>query len=134
MKKANISSYELSMNICKANLREAEDKYAQALEEYTRHEIYGSLTMDSEDYEYFMYQKCELVSEYLNGMWRLEIKENLLNYHHYLEQFIDLKKMGVDLPHTYEGNKEHGLEILKGIQSMEIQRPFYFGCSQDELN
>lgn len=121
------SKYVENLNACRDSLRESEAEYAQALEKFIRYELYGSVTMESDYFEYFMYQKCALTSEYLNSMWRLEIKENLLSYHHYLEQFIALKKMGLELPHTYENNQTYGLEILRGIQSMEIQEPFHFG-------
>lgn len=127
MKNEKTSDYVANLNACKEGLRESEAKYAQALEEYIRHEIYGFLDLNADDYEYFMYQKYQLVDEYLNGMWILELKENLLKHHHFLEQFIALKKMGLRLHHTYGDPEEHGLEILKGIQSMEIQKPFYLG-------
>ncbi len=132
MKNKKVSKYVENMNACKDILSESEAEYAQALEEYIRYEIYGCLDMDSDDFEYFMYQKYALTNEYLNGMWRLEIKENCLKYYHYLEQFLDLKGTGLYVPHHYEDDVEHGLEILRGIQSMEIQKPFHFGDSQDE--
>ena len=133
MRTTKTSKYVELLNFYKSNLTKAEDDYTKALEEFIKYEIYKVNRMAPQDYQRFMGQKYYLVDEYINGIEMWGIKENFLKEHHYLEKFVELKTGSIEHYSDFQGVEDHEIEILKGIQSMEIQEPFFYGDSQEEF-